>query len=103
MENIIKEKGKEAKMFIDKSMIDGETMKQIRHMITHPSVEHVRIMPDCHKGNGCCVGFTCCLNEKIVPNFIGGDIGCGIITYPIDKKRINVKTLDQYIKNTILD
>jgi tRNA-splicing ligase RtcB (3'-phosphate/5'-hydroxy nucleic acid ligase) len=101
MENIIKEKGAEAKMFIDKSLVDTETMKQIRYMITHPSVEHVRIMPDCHKGTGCCVGFTSHLNGKIVPNFIGGDIGCGIITYPINKKKINVKTLDNFIKQMI--
>ena len=59
----------------------------------HPSVEHVRIMPDCHKGNGCCVGFTSCLNDKIVPNFIGGDIGCGIITYPMDCFRTIVNLL----------
>ena len=46
------------KMFIDKNLVDSETMKQIRNMIKHPSVEHVRIMPDCHKGSGCCIGFT---------------------------------------------
>ena len=99
--SIIKEKNAEGKMFIDKNMVDTETIKQIRNMIAHPSVEHARIMPDCHKGTGCCVGFTCRLNEKIVPNFIGGDIGCGIITYPIGNKKINLKSLDIYIKSTI--
>ena len=99
--SIIKEKNAEGKMFIDKNMVDTETIKQIRNMIAHPSVEHARIMPDCHKGVGCCVGFTCRLNEKIVPNFIGGDIGCGIITYSIGNKKINLKSLDTYIKSTI--
>ena len=99
--SIIKENGAEAKMFIDKNMVDTGTIKQIRSMISHPSVEHARIMPDCHKGNGCCVGFTCKLNEKIVPNFIGGDIGCGILTYPIGKRNINLKSLDSYIKAVI--
>ena len=48
--SIIKEKNVEAKMFIDKNMVDTETIKQIRNMIAHPSVKHARIMPDCHKG-----------------------------------------------------
>ena len=90
MNNILKESGKECKMFIDKNLVDTGTIKQIRSMIKHPSIENARIMPDCHKGHGCCIGFTSKLMDKIVPNFVGGDIGCGIVSYPINKeKRIN--------------
>jgi RNA-splicing ligase RtcB len=58
-------------------------MSQIREIIHHPVVSKskTRFMPYCHRGKGCCVGFTSKLIEKIVPKFVGGDIGCGIITY----------------------
>ena len=84
MECLLKEKDKEGIVFIDKTEIDNETIKQIRSMIKHEAVENARIMPDCHKGNGCCIGFTSKLVDKIVPNFVGGDIGCGIVSYPIE-------------------
>src|SRR3989338_7964217 len=82
----IHEDGVDAYAYLPKFEIDVETMKQIRHMLHHPAVNHARIMPDCNKGMGCCVGFTSLLVDKIVPQFIGGDIGCGILTYPLYRK-----------------
>src|SRR5690348_5556977 len=79
----IKEGENEAIIYLNRDLIDVETIKQIRKMITHPAIEHARIMPDCHRGMGCCVGFTAQINDKIVPNFIGGDIGCGILAYEL--------------------
>lgn len=38
----------------------------------------VRIMPDAHAGAGCVIGFTADLGEKVVPNLVGVDIGCGM-------------------------
>jgi RNA-splicing ligase RtcB len=74
----ITEGEKKAKIFLPRTEIDKETIKQIRHMVNDPTAENVRIMPDGHKGAGCCIGFTSKLNRKIVPRFIGVDIGCGI-------------------------
>ena len=83
-------------------MVDTGTIKQIRSMIKHEAIENARIMPDCHKGNGCCIGFTSKLIDKIVPNFVGGDIGCGIVSYPLDLHRgIKPKSLDNFIKSDI--
>jgi len=102
MESLITEGKKEAKLFIDKMMVDTGTMKQIRSMVRHDAIEQVRIMPDCHKGNGCCIGFTSHLINKIVPNFVGGDIGCGIVSYPLDLHRgIKPKSLNNFIKSQI--
>lgn len=75
---------KTATIYINKLDVDNETMKQIRKMITHPAIQDAKIMPDCHAGKGCCIGMTSKLNKKIVPTFIGGDIGCGICTYRCD-------------------
>ena len=38
----------------------------------------IRIMPDCHAGKGCTIGFTANLGDKVVPNLVGVDIGCGM-------------------------
>lgn len=37
----------------------------------------VRIMPDVHAGKGCVIGFTADLGNKVIPNIVGVDIGCG--------------------------
>jgi len=90
------QKDKFTKVFIDRFSIDKGTMGQIKRMILHPSVNNIRIMPDCHRGKGCCIGFTSELTDKVVPNYIGGDIGCGIITYSLNKKLsdLNMSVVD---------
>lgn len=44
----------------------------------------VRIMPDAHAGAGCVIGFTANLGDKVVPNLVGVDIGCGMYAAAID-------------------
>ena len=38
-----------------------------------------------------------------MPNFIGGDIGCGIITYSVGNKKINLKSIDKSPNTLNLD
>ena len=45
-------------------------------------------MPDVHAGKGCTIGTTMTITDKICPNIVGVDIGCGMYT---------VKLLDQVI------
>ena len=45
----------------------------------------VRIMPDAHAGAGCVIGFTANLGDKVVPNLVGVDIGCGMYAVPIEE------------------
>jgi RNA-splicing ligase RtcB len=39
---------------------------------------HIRIMPDAHAGAGCVVGTTMTIKDKVCPNLVGVDIGCGV-------------------------
>ena len=103
---IINDSGADAIAFLPKFEIDMETMKQIKHMIVHPAIAEskIRIMPDCHRGVGCCVGFTYELKERIVPNFVGGDIGCGILTYPVGTdllRQYSLKKIEKTIRNSV--
>ncbi len=72
---------KESKIFLPKEEVDEETLKQINIMVDEPTTNHARFMPDCHKSSGCCVGFTNMIEKGIVPSYVGGDIGCGILSY----------------------
>lgn len=87
----IESNGKLGKVFLERDEIEGETYKQIKHMIGLDAIQNARVMPDCHKSKNCCVGFTSQLIDKIVPNFVGIDIGCGIVSYPltIDRKMLD--------------
>ena len=62
----------------------------------------IRIMPDVHAGAGCVIGFTADLGDKVIPNIVGVDIGCGILVQPfIRLKPLDYHALNEYIVRTI--
>jgi tRNA-splicing ligase RtcB len=91
----LKEGNHEGIVYLNKYIIDKGTMAQIHKMVVHPATSNMRVMPDCHRGSGCCVGYTSQLTNKIVPKFIGGDIGCGMLTYRIPVNYINIGYLPE--------
>lgn len=54
----------------------------------------IRIMPDCHAGKGCTIGFTADLGDKVVPNLVGVDIGCGMYVCELGKLNLSEKDLE---------
>ena len=63
--------------------------------------QKLRIMPDCHSGKGCVIGFTSELPSVIVPSLIGVDIGCGMLVVYLGKREIDFEKLDAFIRNNI--
>ncbi len=61
----------------------------------------IRIMPDCHAGVGCVIGTTMTITDKVVPNLVGVDIGCGVLTVRLEEKRIDLPKLDSVIRSRI--
>jgi len=61
----------------------------------------IRIMPDAHAGAGCVIGTTMTITDKIVPNLVGVDIGCGVLCVKIDCKEIGFEHLDKVIRTQI--
>lgn len=61
----------------------------------------IKIMPDVHAGKGCCIGTTMTIIDKVVPNLVGVDIGCGMLTVKLKEKRIDLPKLDSVIRNII--
>lgn len=60
--------------------VEQEAISQILGMANSPLGEnaHIRIMPDCHAGAGCVIGTTMKITDKVCPNLVGVDIGCGV-------------------------
>lgn len=90
-----------AKVFTNN--IESETISQITNLLNQNFVENakVRIMPDCHKGAGCVIGFTADLGDKVIPNLVGVDIGCGMEVVNLGQIEIDLEKLDSIINQYI--
>ena len=82
---MIELKGKygEAKVFTD--TVDSESISQVIGLLNQPYSKdsRIRMMPDVHAGAGCTVGTTMTVGDRICPNLVGVDIGCGMETIRI--------------------
>ncbi len=89
------------KIFTDN--IEEGALEQINTLISQPAFENckIRIMPDVHSGTGCVIGFTADLGDKIIPNIVGVDIGCGMLTVCLGKVNIDMQRLDAAIKKRV--
>lgn len=92
-----------AKVFTDN--IEDKAVEQIKILMNQPYAvdANVRIMPDVHAGAGCTIGTTMYIcNERICPNLVGMDIGCGVyVVYLNGIKEIDYEKLDRVIRNRI--
>lgn len=61
----------------------------------------VRIMPDVHAGAGCVIGFTGNLGDKVIPNIVGVDIGCGMLCVELGKIELDLERLDNIIREYV--
>ena len=70
--------GHDVKIFTDN--IEDTALEQIKQLLSIDvfSDKKIRIMPDVHAGAGCVIGFTGDLGDKVIPNIVGVDIGCGM-------------------------
>lgn len=77
--------------------IEDSAQEQIDEIAACPAFEgaKIRIMPDAHRGKGCVIGFTAKLNDKVIPNLVGVDIGCGMFCIKL-AERIDRADLIQF-------
>lgn len=83
--------------------VEPAALNQIYNLLSQPPFQEskVRIMPDVHYGSGCVVGFTATLGGRVIPNVIGVDIGCGMLTVDLGKRDIDLAALDGFIHECI--
>lgn len=78
---------------------DGKMLDQIYEFLNHPAfTNHIAIMPDCHLGKGTVIGFTMEMTDKIIPNVVGVDINCGMLSM-----NVGDKILELYDRNEIIE
>ena len=97
----IKGKYSTAKVFTDSAETSATT--QIEHLLNQEFIagSKIRIMPDVHAGMGCTIGTTMTITDKIVPNLVGVDIGCGMETALLKDKHVELAQLDKAIHKYI--
>ena len=85
--------------------VDDVVYNQIEEITKHPVFKNskIRIMPDCHAGKGCVIGFTSVnYGREVIPNVVGVDIGCGVRTVIFNTgDKMNFKLLDNFIIENI--
>lgn len=83
--------------------IEQSALDQINTLLDQEAFKDckVRIMPDVHAGSGCVIGFTANLGDKVIPNIVGVDIGCGMNTTYLGDVNIDLVKLDNFIKENI--
>lgn len=90
-----------AKVFTN--VIENEAVDQIKTLCNQEFItgSKIRIMPDVHSGAGCTIGTTMTITDKVIPNLVGVDIGCGMETVMITDKEIDLEKLDKLIYEKI--
>ena len=97
----IKGKYSEAKIFTD--IVDSASVAQVQELCNQEFAagSRIRLMPDIHAGKGCTIGTTMTITDKVAPNLVGVDIGCGMETIRVRESRIELQKLDKLIYEKI--
>ncbi|MDO9514277.1 MAG: RtcB family protein [Elusimicrobiota bacterium] len=90
-----------ARIFCDE--VESSARQQILTFLDHIAFRNgkIRIMPDVHAGAGAVIGFTGPLGEKVIPNIIGVDIGCGVAAWDLKDRETDFAALDHFIRGKI--
>ena len=101
MQTIKRNNGEDIKIFAN--TIEYDAINQIKELGNFEAYEDskIRIMPDCHYGAGCTIGTTMTIKDKVTPNLVGVDIGCGMLTIQLKNKEIDLQKLDDTIREFI--
>ena len=82
---------------------ENEAYAQVKKLANYPAYDNsiIRIMPDAHAGKGCTIGTTMTLHDKVTPNLVGVDIGCGMLVIDLGEIEIDFAKLDSIIRRFV--
>src|SRR5574344_319748 len=103
---MIEIKGKYTSAIVTIDDVEQQCVDQIYRMTNNPTfTEKIIIMPDTHAGKGSVIGFTMSLTDKIIPNVVGVDIGCGMLSFnvgdSITENKDKLLKIDEKIRSVI--
>ena len=90
-----------AKIFTDQA--DPGSVEQVQYLLEQEFLQgcKIRVMPDIHVGMFCTIGTAMTITDKVVPNHVGVDIGCGMETVVLKDKNVELQKLDKVIRDSI--
>ncbi|AMN31295.1 hypothetical protein BFS06_11385 [Clostridium perfringens] len=90
-----------AKIFTD--FIEDGAISQILNVLNNENFKDsiIKIMPDCHVGKECVIGFTMTIDDSVCVNLVSGDIGCGVLAYKLKEREIDFEKLENVIRSNI--
>ena len=90
-----------AKIYTD--VVDQASIAQVIELCNQEFTagSKIRLMPDIHAGAGCTIGTTMTITDKVVPNLVGVDIGCGMETIRVRETHMELQKLDKLIYGKI--
>lgn len=94
--------GYDVRIFTDN--IEENALEQIKTLLSIDvfADKKIRIMPDVHAGAGCVIGFTGNLGDKVIPNIVGVDIGCGMRVLNLGKiEDIDYHAFNKHIRRNV--
>lgn len=93
--------GNEVKVFAE--TFENEACEQVRKLADFEPYQNskIRIMPDSHAGKGCTIGTTMTITDKVTPNLVGVDIGCGMLVVELQERNVDLEKLDAIIHDFV--
>lgn len=101
MKTIKRDNGNDIKIYA--TTLEDVAFEQIKELGEFEPYQDskIRIMPDCHAGVGCTIGTTMEIKDKITPNLVGVDIGCGMLAVKLKETDIDLQKLDAVINEFV--
>jgi tRNA-splicing ligase RtcB len=94
MQDILKGKYTNAKLWVPAHEVESSALDQVRNVCSIPGVKEVAVMPDCHYGSGATIGTVIRTKDIIMPAPVGVDIGCGMMAIKTNFKGRDLKRKD---------
>jgi tRNA-splicing ligase RtcB (3'-phosphate/5'-hydroxy nucleic acid ligase) len=100
---VIKVTGTQTEAKVFSNYPQDTALEQIQELCNQAFLKDTKIsiMPDYHAGKGCVIGTTIQLKDKVVPNLVGVDVGCGVLTVKLQEKKVDFNKLDQVIRTYV--
>jgi RNA-splicing ligase RtcB len=100
---VIKIQGSQTEAKVFSNYPQETALEQIQELCNQAFLKDTKIsiMPDYHAGKGCVIGTTIQLEDKVVPNLVGVDVGCGVLTVKLQDKKVDFNKMDQVIRTYV--
>lgn len=77
--------------------IEATAYQQVQALAQEYKDSEIRIMPDVHAGKGCTIGTTMTIKDKLCPNLVGVDVGCGVLVVNLGDVKVDYQKLDEVV------